>query len=73
MGCASARAKVADVQLASGDGDEGEDVPSNVIIPDETARPLVWSSNLLLVTSLVSWTHGEQGIAVTSAVVWVTS
>lgn len=58
-----------DVEHALCNGEEGEDV----VIPDKIARPLVYSANTLLITSVISIMHSQYGIASTSILLWITS
>lgn len=52
--------------------DDVEEDP-DVIIPDDIARPLLYSSNLMLVTALLAGQRAAWPLAVVACAVWITS
>ena len=73
LSCTSRQKQIALVDLQEQGLPGATDAESDVIIPDKVARPLLVSSNLLLVTAVIALRYNELGIACTSAAVWITS
>ena len=69
MGCAQSRSR----RLFDPDLVILHSIDPDVIIPDATARPLLLSSSLMLITAVLALLHGEFSITLTSSLLWLTS
>ena len=53
--------------------EEGQAQDPDVIFPDRIARPLLFSSNLMLVTAVIAATRSVWPLCASATAVWVTS
>ena len=73
LSCMREKARRPQILVEEGQTEEPVFDSNDVIIPDEIARPLLLSSNLMLITAIVAATYNVWSVCVSAIAVWLTS